>query len=296
MAAEESGRLIMAVNRDGFLVWEPGADGLALYRVAGAEYWEPYTVASLFSFQGTPSALLYREDFFGLDGAEALAIPLKRIWGLAENSHAMTVMDIPAFSALPAEEGWGLEALRFGQDGFWYYRGLRKGAAPDTQPEFRYFRTADLAVPGEFVSAGLFRTAMTPYTNYDMPFPIRAVLDGAGRLAGDGMIPVAAVVSPDFPALRYFSLESGLGGPEEPEPVEIAGYYQAPGRAIAVFPDGRGVYVPEAVLAFALPPLPEGFVYTRIGLAGEVLIAGWEEQQDWLVGAAGFMVINGPWS
>jgi hypothetical protein len=327
MAAEESGRLIMAVNRDGFLVWEPRADGLALYRVTGAEDWEPYTVASLFSFRGTPAILLYREDFFEQDEAEAPAVPLKRMWGLAENSLEMTALDIPAFSALPAEEGWDLEALRFGRDGNWYYRGLRKGSPR----ELRYFRTADLAIPGEIVSAGLFRTAMNPYTNNDMPFPIRMVLDEAGRMAGEGKLCVAAMVSPDFPALRRFSLESELAGPgpqepsfrrerspiglprasgflgsslpdwpaelgEMPEPVEIAGYYQAPGRAAAVFPDGRGVYVLEGVLPFALPSLPEGFVYTRIGFAGAVLIAGWEEQQDWLVGAAGFMVINGPWS
>jgi hypothetical protein len=130
-------------------------------------------------------------------------------------------------------------------------------------------------------------------------------------MAGEGKLPVVAVVSPDFPALRSFSLKGESDGPgdkdwsaelgEMPEPVEIAGYYQAPDRAAAVFPDGRGVYAPaqlplEAALPFALPSLPEGFVYTRIGLVGAVLIAGWEEQQDWLVGAAGFMVINGPLS
>jgi hypothetical protein len=270
----------------------------------------------LFSFRGTPAVLLYREDFFSQDGAEAPAIPLKRMWGLAENSLEMIEMDAPAFSALPAEEGWDLDALRLGRDGNWYYRGLRKEGArgeeqepslrkgrPDVPPELRYFRTADLSVPGEFVSVGLFRTAMTPYTKSDMPFPIREVMDGAGRMAGGEKQLIAAVVSPDFPSTRYFSLQSEVSGAlgEPEEPVELAGYYQAPDRAAVVFPDGRGVYVraklpSEAALSFALPPLPEGFVYTRIGFVGTVLIAGWEEQQDWLVGAAGFMVINGPWN
>jgi hypothetical protein len=45
---------------------------------------------------------------------------------------------------------------------------------------------------------------------------------------------------------------------------------------------------------FSLPPLPEGFVYTRIGLLGDILIGAWEEQYNWNVGAAGFMIINAP--
>jgi hypothetical protein len=41
-----------------------------------------------------------------------------------------------------------------------------------------------------------------------------------------------------------------------------------------------------------LPPLPEGFVYTNTGLAGNVFVAAWEEQDEFLVGAAGIMVLD----
>ena len=41
-----------------------------------------------------------------------------------------------------------------------------------------------------------------------------------------------------------------------------------------------------------LPPLPEGFVYTGIGRAGDSLFASWEEQDNFYIGAAGFMVIK----
>jgi len=42
----------------------------------------------------------------------------------------------------------------------------------------------------------------------------------------------------------------------------------------------------------SLPPLPKGFVYTGIGHAGDSLIVLWEEQEDFNIGAAGFMVIK----
>jgi hypothetical protein len=66
-------------------------------------------------------------------------------------------------------------------------------------------------------------------------------------------------------------------------------------------PDGRGAWgeaadadTPCRVESFSLPSLPEGFVYTRIGVTSAVVIAAWEEQESWQVGAAGFLVIRRP--
>jgi hypothetical protein len=42
-----------------------------------------------------------------------------------------------------------------------------------------------------------------------------------------------------------------------------------------------------------LPPLPENFAYTHIARLGDLVIASWEEQQDYNIGAAGFMVVRG---
>jgi len=42
----------------------------------------------------------------------------------------------------------------------------------------------------------------------------------------------------------------------------------------------------------SLPGLPQGFFYTGIGYAGDSLFASWEEQQDYSIGAAGFMIIK----
>ena len=44
----------------------------------------------------------------------------------------------------------------------------------------------------------------------------------------------------------------------------------------------------------SLPQLPEGFCYTGTGRAGNSLFASWEEQADFSIGAAGFMVIKNP--
>ena len=41
-----------------------------------------------------------------------------------------------------------------------------------------------------------------------------------------------------------------------------------------------------------LPSLPENFAYTHIVRLGDLIIASWEEQQDYNIGAAGFMVIR----
>ena len=48
----------------------------------------------------------------------------------------------------------------------------------------------------------------------------------------------------------------------------------------------------EAEITQPLPSLPEGFVYTGIGRTGDSLFASWEEQDNFFIGAAGFMVIK----
>jgi hypothetical protein len=43
-----------------------------------------------------------------------------------------------------------------------------------------------------------------------------------------------------------------------------------------------------------LPVLPEGFAYTGFAWAGDTLFAAWEEQEDYNIGAAGFMAVKPP--
>ncbi|MDR2245249.1 MAG: hypothetical protein LBE17_01030 [Treponema sp.] len=296
LAVDGEGRLIMAVNRDGFLAWETREDQLGLYRVSRREDWDPYTAASLFMYRGMPAVLLYQDTFFPQEGAETPAGPAVRVWGLGAGLLEMEETEIPAFAALPQSEGWDVDTLAWGNDGFWYYRGVRQRVPG---PEVWYFRTEDLSVLGAPSSVGVFRGAMSPYTEPDMPQPIRTVLEEAEHSGGKGKPLVAEVVSPEFPAQRYFALQKDAAG--EQEFVELAGFYRPPDTAAVLFPGGQVFFTgpgaapleTAAPKAVTLPVLPEGFVYTRIGFAGSTLIVSWEEQQDWQIGAAGFMALNG---
>jgi hypothetical protein len=312
-----------------------GANSIALYRIGDADYWADYSLDSLFFFEGRAAALLYRNDFF----AEPSASPpsprvLSPEWGQARP----VGLEIPAFSGLPAEEGWDVEGLRRGLDGFWYYRGIRRGNA---EPEMVYLRTPDLSLPGEKSSAGALRQAVRASPLGEAPPALRPVLERGFSLpnqGGDRVSKTAVVVSPDSGGPRYFTVDPDVAGEDvleflvyyagiDPNGMDADGMdadgmdadgtdadgtdadgMDADGMdaeesgaayALLITPEGRGVYgkirdgVPN-IGEFSLPPLPEGFVYTGIGLCASVLLAPWEEREDWKVGAAGFLIINAP--
>jgi hypothetical protein len=307
----EPDRLIMAVNGDGFLVWVPlgGSQNgaAALYRLPEPA-WDGLTVAALFRCPpegggGRAAALLYRDRVFSAAGGEA---PEQRVRALPPGGFEAETLYLPAFDPLPAAENWNLESLRQGRDGAWYFRGARDGVNPASV----YYRAEEFSSPGHSVNAGLFRNAVSPYTYKEAPPVLRGVLEDAAALAGDetaGVTLVAAVISPDYDAPRYFT-----GGGDLSDVTEVSGYYLppsppeefpggAPGRepfAAALFPDGRLLYATGegGAVRAALPALPDGFVYTRFGVSGAALLAAWEEQLEWNTGAAGFMVINTAWA
>jgi hypothetical protein len=291
--------LVMAVNREGFLRFTPaegagyGGGDIALYRAADAPRWGPYTPAALFSFGGRAAALLYRDDFFA---EPAAPLPSPRAFALDPGSPAPLPLEIPAFGAFPAAEGWDLDALRYGPGGDWYYRAVRKAAGP---PEIGYYRTRDLGVRGGAVPVSAFQNAALPEPLSAAPAPLRSVLEAAFTLGPGG---AAAVVISGRPGPRHFSGPAAeAGGPE------IAGFYREPaegrpGIALAVLPGGRGFLGtagggPGAEPAagprpLTLPALPERYAYTAAAPVGDTLIAAWEEQEGHSIGAAGFMAVR----
>ncbi|MDR1252671.1 MAG: hypothetical protein LBK62_10990 [Treponema sp.] len=285
MLARED-ELVMAVNRDGFLRLAPWDEsGAGLYHLPGGEFWRRYTVGALVMFEEKPAALLYRDDRFLDSNAR---FPQPRVWTFGPESSVPEGLDIPALDLFPPDEGWDADTLRLGPDGFWYYRVLKQDGP---QPESRLLRAADLGQPGDPVSIGTFQNSALPEPKSAAPAPLRELLDAAARDAW------ALVISPDFPQSRSFT-GSGQTGPG------LLAYYRTGAAedgkdilAAAILPDGQGIYLSDAVEGpqpFSLPSLPEGFVYTGIGFAAGTLFAAWEEQEEYNIGAAGFMVIRMP--
>jgi hypothetical protein len=215
------GELFFAVNRDGLLAasaWksrdktgsgtQPDPDA-ALYRIPGDLYWQAYTVAALFPYQGRPALLFYRDDHFSDPPPNP---PDPPVLGPAEDFSGFAALEIPALEDIPFAEGWEADLLRPGTDGYWYYRGLTR---VEGGRDIRYFRTASLSRKGEEVSTGAFWASQAPAE--------------AGTDGEDGLL---------------------------------------------------------------LPVLPEGFVYTGSAWLGDTLFAAWEEQEDYNIGAAGFMALK----
>jgi hypothetical protein len=75
------------------------------------------------------------------------------------------------------------------------------------------------------------------------------------------------------------------------------GYYHGGDEttALIINPAGQGVLGIEQEGVFtirkcALPPLPQGFVYTGVAVFARSVLGTWEEQDGWNVGATGFVL------
>jgi hypothetical protein len=205
---ERGEELLLVINRDGFMRFAPYYDnvtGIAMYRFTGGEFWRQYTAGGFVFYDDKPAAVLYLDDRF-LDSSHPL--PRPRAWTFNMESNWPFPLDIPALRHFPPEEGWDVDTLRSGGDGFIYYRAARRNVS---RPEVKMLRTNNLSQPGKDVSLEAFQNS----------------------------------------APREIELSHPL-----------------------------------------LPPLPKGFFYTGIGYAGDSLFASWEEQEDFNIGAAGFVMIK----
>jgi hypothetical protein len=283
--------LLMAVNRDGFIRFSPWqgskAASTGLYRFSGGDFWRQYTVGAFAFFNETPVALLYHDDRFLDSGA---SLPSPRLWTFSLYSTRPQSFALPALDAFAPEDGWDIDALRRGGDGDWYFRAVKKDAA---QPELRMFRSGDLIQAGEQVSLGAFQSAALPESLSAAPQPLRDMLAAVFAESGCGL---AAIVSPEFQTTRAFAAD-------REKPALFGFYANRPNSnpfLLAASPQGNAMYVEtgtpvktgEFINHFPLPSLPEGFVYTGIGLCEGTIIASWEEQEGYSIGAAGLMVIR----
>jgi hypothetical protein len=286
--ADES-RLVAAVNQEGFLVFEfPEKGEIAFYYYADSG-WGGYSISSVFWFGQFPAALLARDAIFS-DPPPPPDPALRCFDGTVLKGFE------PAAFAVPSQkDGWETVDIVWGGGDTWYCRKLRRGAG--FAGEEAYLKTADLSGGAEKSSGAAFLQAARPKSAAEAPvsptgdFLARA-LEAAGALAGKPC--TFQTVSPEFKAPRVF--ETGIES-DITELLNASAYYRS-GAALALLPDGRGVFRGESHSGdFALPSLPEGYAYTSICLAGGnngtyTIIVSWEEQKDWNVGAAGFGVLE----
>ncbi|MDL2229758.1 hypothetical protein LJC14_05865 [Treponema sp. OttesenSCG-928-L16] len=282
------GRFISAVNGMGFwaaLPWQNGR--LAFYRVQGKEEWASFRIDSFFLFDGKPSVLLGRDDFFSA-GTEKKS--LSPVQSLVKGSPSPVPGEIPAFSRTDTEGEWQINSLLFGSDKRWYFRIVREDG---DKRDIRYFISEDLSRPALASSPGEYREALRPLAPQEAPELLRPVLE---RLETDfsvlGEDYIAETISENGVYPRYY------GGASSSDSISRVWAYCDSRLAAAVDSRGKGyIRRPGSVRrveALALPELPVSFAYTGIVFLEKELIASWEEQQDWTVGASGFLIMDIP--
>jgi len=100
------------------------------------------------------------------------------------------------------------------------------------------------------------------------------------RLAGDGFYYFrAARRSGSNPAIRLFRTADLSRPVQENEEISAEAFHNSSPREMELSHP-------------SLPQLPEGFAYTGIGMIGNSIVASWEEQEDFSIGAAGFIAIR----
>lgn len=290
----QNDELLMAVNNDGFVRLSPwqardgGVSGIGLYRIFGGEFWRQYTVGAFVrhDLNAQPAALLYRNDWFLYWD---IAPPAPRLWTFDAHLSEPRALSLASLDAFPPEEGWNLDALFRGGNGGWYFRANRRGGdKEDLMQEVRMIRVDSLDRAGESVSVYEFQNAARPEPLSAAPFLLQEMLSAAFAESGSR---AASVISPGFQSVRHFSGD-GEGG-------HLHAFFSPGAFLLATTKSGDALYIeaesfagPQYARSFSLPALPEGFVYTGIGVVEDTVFASWEEQAGFSIGAAGFMAIR----
>jgi len=157
-------KLIMAVNRSGFLIFEidensTESGNVYLFSVWDS-YWDLYTTESLFLYENKATVLLYRNDFFTNENAPPLR---EQLYILDRSSSIPLTTNIPALEIFPMnvsenESNWEAEALYRSSENDWYIRIREKDVE---RAETFFLHTDDLSEPGRRVSNDEWRSIIS---------------------------------------------------------------------------------------------------------------------------------------
>jgi len=160
--------LVMAVNRYGFLKVKPDDkiedvnQSLVLYRFPAADVFRENTVGGFINYDNKPTAVLYTDTRF-LDTVTSPV--LQRTWSFNMDSNTPFSVQIPVLQLFPENEGWNIDTLRYGNDGFYYFRAVKTSGL---SPSVRMFRKSDLSNTASFgdeISHQAFFSSIIRYEN-----------------------------------------------------------------------------------------------------------------------------------
>ncbi len=286
----DENRLVMAVNRLGFLVFIPWDNNrLGMYSVSDKNDWSPHSIASFFLFDQKPSALLYRNDFFSNN--EDISLPETPVRALIKGNTQPITAEIPAFKDFPSLNGWDIEALDQGKDGAWYFIVVQKSS--DIYGKF-YYKAESLDEQPSPISMGDYWLALEPESVRNAPLLLRETSEKAIGSRSENHSYLIEKLSLNSEYETHYSSHSGEGD------IVSLFVFSDDNTALAVFSDGSGAAGKKnaddsiETFLYALPELPADFFYTGIALADDTIMASWEEQRSYGVGAAGFVLVKYP--
>ncbi len=322
---------IAGLNREGFLMFEETPSGdLALYKIDGGPAVEPYCSLAIMlvpsseletdqnpgrsmpdqaapvGTRSVPAMLVARDPYFGdlLNGDSSTAA--SEVPSPSVPDHPFVYLDWSDFlphAVLPRAFGLGgsnIEALTRSSDGRWYMKvshlnASARSASAGLESSKHYYAAPALNQEGASINRGDYQNGLNPQPFANMPRAVQSIMRAFTDSQRKKHYPILQLLKKDSFGLETFVADPGTkntvplsGG--ETEIVKFLGYADSE-KALVILPDGRGVIGHSKLESFALPPLPEGFVYTGIVLINRWMIASWEEQESFAVGAAGFLVL-----
>jgi hypothetical protein len=287
--------ICMGVNRSGFVLIAPARNqSSALYRFFDTPHFDPYSISSVFSWKGSTRLLLSRDRFFS---TADIPVPNPRVFALTIDGELVANEEPLSFTGFPAVDGWDVEVVERTRDGRFVLRAVRSTSGGG----IAYAEADSLDSASVATSAAAFRLAQTPRPAIAAePVLRRLLLSASGTLSSGAVLLVGTIIADgDFPESYLVSqdLESEpqllLSRPETE--IQKASAAVAGDWACLLFPDGACFIVDgleKPLIGARFPPLPEGFVYSSIGITKRLAVAAWEEQDEWSVGAAGFVVLD----